>query len=349
MAWQREPDRRGSRPRSAFALACVVALGSLPGCAAFKQTSKEVTIREPGARTLGQPQPAQPEAMRDLEFAWLSEAAYQKTAAGQKALAADKQAVDQAKSEALPPAPAVPGSSDCPDSEQALRTAGWQRWSGFPDDGLLDKIKKSHLRIEVWTRVEPPSVAVAFGGTVFNNENDWLSNLRWFLPKWFLAGHPDEYSATVQEFGPAFVEEFKRRAASTDAQWTFLKHATLYSTGHSLGGGLAQQFAYALPVDDGVPRVTKVYAFDPSPVTGFYSVDTDVRDVNRQSLQIDRIYERGEILALVRSLTSFFVAPSPAAPTIRGVRYSLFPSANPISGHSMSTLACKLYAASQQP
>ena len=349
MAWQRENNAGDGWLRSIFALAGALAFGSLTGCAAFQQTSKEVTIREPGARTLGQPQPVQPEAMRDLEFAWLSDAAYQKTAAGQKALADDKAAIAQAQAQASPPAAPVPGSSGCPDSEQALRAAGWQRWDGFPDDGLLEKIKKSHLRIEVWTRNDPPAVAVAFGGTVFNNGNDWLSNLRWFPPSWFVAGHPDEYSETVQEFGPAFVAEFKRRAGSADEQWAFLKHATLYSTGHSLGGGLAQQFAYALPLDDSMPRVAKVYAFDPSPVTGFYSVDAAVRDVNRQGLQIDRIYERGEILALVRSFTSFFVAPSAEAPAIRGVRYSLFPTANPISGHSMSTLACKLYSASRQP
>lgn len=349
MAWRQTGKSSGSGPRTIFALASTSALAVLGGCAAIHQTSQEVTIREPGSRMLGPPQPVQPEARRDLEFAWLSETAYQKTAAGQKALAKDNEALASAGAASAPAAAAVPGKSGCPDSEQSLQTAGWQPWSGFPDDGLLEKIKRYHLRIEVWTRAEPAAVAVAFGGTVFNNENDWLSNLRWFLPKWFLAGHPDEYSETVQQFGPAFVAEFKRRAESGDPDWAFLKHATLYSTGHSLGGGLAQQFAYALPLDAGVPRVSKVFAFDPSPVTGFYSVEPAIRDVNRQALAIDRIYERGEILAIVRSLTSFFVQPSTSAPAIRGVRYSLFPSANPISGHSMSTLACKLHDAAQAP
>ena len=182
-------------------------------------------------------------------------------------------------------------------------------------------------------------------GTVFNNENDWAANLRWFLPKWFLAGHPDEYSETVQTFAPAFVEEFKTKLRTGGSDWAFLKNATIYSTGHSLGGGLAQQFAYALPVDDAVQRVTHVVAFDPSPVTGYFSVEQSVRENNQKTLFIDRIYERGEILAIVRSLTSAAVMPSEAQPTIRGVRFSLFYPANPIAGHSMSELACKLYEA----
>lgn len=121
--------------------------------------------------------------------------------------------------------------------------------------------------------------------------------------------------------------------------------ATLYSTGHSLGGGLAQQFAYALPDMQGVPRIQQVYAFDPSPVTGFFSVEKRLRDTNRKGLEIDRIYERGEILAIARSLTSLFWKPSAKAPAIRGVRYNLFYTCNPVAGHSMKMLAGKLEAA----
>jgi hypothetical protein len=88
-----------------------------------------------------------------------------------------------------------------------------------------------------------------------------------------------------------------------------------------------------------------VFAFDPSPVTGYYSVEKAIREHNRKTLSIDRIYERGEILAIVRSLTSVVVMPSETSPTIRGVRFSLFYPANPIAGHSMSELACRLNTA----
>jgi hypothetical protein len=301
----------------------------LPGCASFRQTASDVTIREPGERFLGAPRPAEAEAKTDREFAWLAEAAYGRTPAGRHARARHAERVAAATLE-----------TPCPGAEAALARSGWQRWPGFPDDGVLKRIERYHLRIEVWQRRDPPAVAVAFGGTVIDNGNDWKANLRWFLP-----GHRDEYSETVQEFAPAFVAEFKRRAGSGDPQWAFLKGAALYATGHSLGGGLAQQFAYALPLDDGVPRVSRVYAFDPSPVTGFFSVDPKTREPNSKSLSIDRVYERGEALAAVRSLTSLFVAPSASEPTIRGVRYALFYPADPISGHSMTELACRLDSA----
>lgn len=316
-------------------------VGGLPGCAALRQTSADVVVRTPGSRFLGPPQPAAPEAKLDLQFAWLSEAAYGNTTAGLKEKAETSSSSGELSGTGKP----LGRAAGCPESQASLFAAGWKPWPGFPDDGLLQRIEKYHLRVEVWTRQQPPAVAVAFGGTVFNNQNDWAANLRWFLPKWFLAGHPDEYSETVQIFAPAFVDEFKSKLRSGTSDWAFLKDATIFSTGHSLGGGLAQQFAYALPVDDAVQRVAHVFAFDPSPVTGYFSVEQSIREHNQKTLFIARIYERGEILAIVRSLTSVLVVPSESEPTIRGVRFSLFYPANPIAGHSMSQLACKLHEA----
>ncbi len=123
-----------------------------------------------------------------------------------------------------------------------------------------------------------------------------------------------------------------------------MSKAKLFATGHSLGGGLAQQFAYSLPLTPTVPRVHTVYAFDPSPVTGFYSVPVLLRDKNKWDLFIDRIYERGEILALVRSLTSLIYKPSRRHATIRGVRYSLFHNWNPIADHSIFQMAAETRA-----
>jgi hypothetical protein len=56
-----------------------------------------------------------------------------------------------------------------------------------------------------------------------------------------------------------------------------------------------------------------------------------------------RIYERAEILELLRSLENFIYPPSAAAPAIRHVRYNLFYTHNPITGHSIKDLACGLY------
>lgn len=122
----------------------------------------------------------------------------------------------------------------------------------------------------MWENKEKSAVAVAFGGTVFTSGKDWTSNFRWFIP-W----HKDEYSMIVSGFGPDFVRALATRIDTGDANNR--KHVKLYATGHSLGGGLAEQFAYALPPAPGVPKVSEVYAFDPSPVTGFYSVDRATR------------------------------------------------------------------------
>jgi hypothetical protein len=295
--------------------ALTVNLLLLCSCAALHQTRTEVFTREPGHRLLEGPKPADVEVQKDWQFASMSEAAYRRVQS-------------------------LKDITACEDPNSVLAHAGWTRWHNFPDDGLAHQIKQSNLRVEVWGRKEPPSVTVAFGGTIFSSGKDWRSNFRWFIPF-----HVDEYTDVVKVFGPAFVAEFVRRAK--EPEWAYLENATIYATGHSLGGGLAQQFAYALPADPSVPRVTQVYAFDPSPVTGFYSIDSRTRNINIRGLKIDRIYERGEILATVRFLTSIlFYAPSAINPGIRAVRYSLFDS-NPMSGHSMAQLACELQTAAQ--
>ncbi len=294
-------------------------IAPLLGCATLWQGADTVAIREPGERVLGVPTAIKPEASKHWEFAWLSEAAYRNVKGGEARAADDKTA--------------------CGTADEVLGKHGWTRWEKFPDDGLLKEISDSGLRVEVWEKREPAMVVVAFGGTIFTSGKDWRSNLRWFIPE-----HHDEYTDIVERFGPAFIGEYQTRMRAPGGQ--HLKGAVIASTGHSLGGGLAQQFAYALPINDVGLRVDTVYAFDPSPVTGYYSVPADLRERNQRSLSIDRIYERGEILAILRSITSLFVTPSAVDPKIRGVRYAVFYPALPITGHSMPQLACKLQAAS---
>jgi len=296
----------------------------IPLLRALGQRASQAAIREPGDRFLSSPRAIIPYAKEHWEFAWLSVAAYQETRAGQKHAARMKAAT------------AATAAAATADPEQALADAGWMRWDQFPDDGLLSHIKETHLRVQVWERQEPPAVAVTFGGTVFNNDADWRANLRWFT-----YGNHDEYTDVVQTFAPAFALELRRRAQAMDG--ARLSRLELFATGHSLGGGLAQQFAYSLP-QDSVKRVKQVYAFDPSPVTGFYSVRKQLRDENKTGLAIDRIYERGEILAIARSLTSLIHRPSAKNAQIRGVRYKLFRAWNSIAAHSIEELAAKLDA-----
>jgi len=299
---------------SVLALLTYLRVSSRP---AFRQNSKEVVIMEPGERVLGAPQPVGPEARKDLQFAWLSQSAYEKAMADKSRETSAASGVDT-----------------------ALRSLGWAPWTDFPDDGLQQEITKSHLRVQVWTNPSCRAVAVAFGGTVLESGKDWRSNFRWFIPY-----HDDEYTEIVQRFAPAFAEEFLKR--EEQPQWAFLRQASIYATGHSLGGGLAQQFAYSLPKDPPGPHVTQVFAFDPSPVTGYYSVKEDIRQYNERDLKIDRIYERSEILAILRSFTNFVYKPSAANPSIRHVRYSLFRTRNPFASHSIEQLARQLEAAAR--
>jgi hypothetical protein len=270
---------------------------------AYNQNDTQVAIREPGHHVLSDPVCLCKEGTEDLPFALLSEAAY------------------QTKSDVKQPPTAYAG----------LRAMGWEIWPDSTDEEFLTEIRKVHLRVEVWYHETDKKVAVTFGGTVFTNWADWRANLRWFIP-----ADNDEYSAVAKAFAKYFVKAFPVQTG----RWN-PKDVCLYSTGHSLGGGLAQQFAYALPYDwkepfKSVPRVKKVYAFDPSPVTGYYSVNRRLRKHNSKGLYIDRIYERREILAYLRSIMNFIYPPSAENPSIRQLRYNLFPTRNPFAGHSVS-------------
>ena len=205
--------RHERRRRLIYLLLLVAAVLLLPSICfrlingpAYKQRSDEVVIREAGARFLGSPQPVAQEARTDLDFAWLSESAYQR--------------IPNSKER---------DSNSCQNPDTILGNAGWSRWPNFPDETLLENISRSHLRVEVWKNQSLAAVAVAFGGTVFKSGKDWKSNLRWFIPR-----HNDEYTEIVSEFGPAFVREFVQR--KQEPEWDFLNHAKIYATGHSLGG-----------------------------------------------------------------------------------------------------------------
>lgn len=281
---------------------------------AYCQKPDEIVERAPGERVLGPPKNALPEAKLDLDFALLSQAAYDETPHGLKS---------QKQEDARTP-------------ETDLATRGWSVWTHlYQNTKLTEKLQSAHLRVQVWVNQSKNAVAVTFGGTVVGNDKDWISNLRWFIPF-----HEDEYTETVQVFNPAFAEEFVNgiREKMPDPRTVIL-----CSTGHSLGGGLAQQFAYSLPLCPEVPRVAKVYAFDPSPVTGYFSVNSKVRGANKTGLLIDRIYERGEILAYLRSITNFVHTPPAKNAEIRQIRYNLFYTVNPFKGHSISELAAQLW------
>jgi hypothetical protein len=286
----------------------------------FLQAHNTVAIREKGNLRLSPPRPNGHEANDDLPFAQLSAAAYE--------------ALLKAKDDGTDP----PRSN----ADIGLINEGWNRWKNFPLPADQDKFRKYNLRVEVWDNRSLNEVVVTFGGTDPTKLADWFANFRWFIPH-----HPDEYTQVVTGFQPLFAKEYQRLLTNPDH--AFLANAKLCATGHSLGGGLAQEFAYSIPKVAGVPRVTKVYAFDPSPVTGYYSVESDLRDSNKQSLAIDRIYQRREILAILRSFVNLIHRPSAEAPVVREVRYALFTGWNPVHRHSISELSDCLAKAAVPP
>jgi hypothetical protein len=172
------------------------------------------------------------------------------------------------------------------------------------------------LQLQVWRRGCGEAV-VAFRGTDRRDIGDWISNLHWILGRYFY----DQYYEVRDR-----ISEIVDRAS----RGCHLRHVT--ATGHSLGGGLAQLAGYA------DRRIDYVYAFDPSPVTGYFSVPWEQKKPSVRILGTDRIYQAGEILSLPRYLTSgFFPTPS-CRPRARIVRFATIPEPSLLERHRITLL-----------
>jgi dienelactone hydrolase len=191
----------------------------------------------------------------------------------------------------------------------------------------------SGLEFHVWRRMDKGcrEVVIAFRGTDRNDLGDWQSNFRWLRrlePKF------DEYDQ-VRTHMQQIIERIESEGCRGP-------NVTVATTGHSLGGGLAQQAAYANP------RVRYVYAFDPSPVTGFFDVSALQRDENIVGLGIDRAYEEGEILSLPRHIIEDQFLPPACNPRIRHIRFNLF-TGGPLAQHRMDELVEDMRLSAHEP
>ena len=320
------------------AIALVVMLLAA-GCASFQQASDTVRVRQPGNRTYDAPVNVAESAKALSQYAVLSENAYFGSWKKQR----DVETPQEARTYEPPPATQETYDRLCAPGETGpLPLSGWRMWDNFPSPGLIGEALRVGLYVEVWEKVgaTPPVIAVVFRGTEFTSLKDWISNLRWFLR--FVPWYEDQYSVVSRRVGKEVVNRLA--SGNTDP-------FQLVAVGHSLGGGLAQHLAYSLPPgpeDRRVPRVSSVYAFDPSPVTGWFSVERALRETNAAELRIDRVFEHGEILAYARLLLSYVNPPSAAHPSVREIRYNFVQSLNPFSSHSMRLLACALVHASGQ-
>ena len=258
----------------------------LSGCASMDQKQSDVYRREAGGKL--EPWKTVREASEiHWPYAWSAVASYQDS--------------DDPKRKPLET------SSTCPEPHAFLTQRGWVQWMELPSlkpragEAYADAaqaMRDVHLRAEVWSNATTRQVVVAFGGTAGSSWDDWKANLRWVLA---LFDPKDEYTVLTDTFVPTFVHEYQRR--ESEPEWAWLKDARIISTGHSLGGGLSQRFAYSLPAKSGIPTVKEVYAFDPSPVSGKRNSPDFTEQA--QGLTIYSIYNRGEILASLRSLVHF--------------------------------------------
>ena len=303
----------------------------LTGCTSMSQETDVALIREPGKRTYNDVPEKVAESAKTLwEYAVLSDNVYLDASLAKIAEAEQDKACSLVR-------------------DRRLDLVGWEKWPDVPSPSLTKEAGEVDLELEIWEkRSSPAIIAVAFRGTEFESSGDWRANLRWFFR--FIPGFRDQYMVVSEKVGAEVLQKVKREQ---DVGSTKYSDVRIVSTGHSLGGGLAQHLAYSFPAiktSDGklMPRVSAVYGFDPSPVTGWFSVPSELRQANAQGLHIDRVFEHGEILAYIRLVLRYVNPPSAKDPSIREIRYNFVPSINPFSSHSMRLIACELIRANGQ-
>lgn len=338
-----------SKPKTGL-LAALSSLLTFFGCASFSQDADQVLIRDPKIGHYSEPSPAEITAGIHWEFAAMSENAYQEgrasAAAKRKEFQRTLKYTDAFSKEAFDAA--------CRDETLAIPLQSWKKWD-FPSPALQSRMLREGMYLEVLERdADTHTIVVVFEGTNFLELPDWKANLRWFLR--FIPGFKDQYTLAAKDVAAEFHSEItsriNRHELTSQGGQLFSssgRPTRIIATGHSLGGGLAQHFAYAFkqePVDSQGPKVSEVFAFDPSPVTGWFSVSVPPRTYNATDLIVNRMFEHGEVLAYIRLLTSR-LAVSSENPAIWEYRYDFNRNANIIKNHSMRRLACGLANAAQ--
>lgn len=204
--------------------------------------------------------------------------------------------------------------------------SGWYRWRGTGAAIACDDV--DGLAYETYVHVRPgpepfdtriDEAVLAFRGTEndtwFEFLHDWSSNFAAFFGL-----EPREY---------LLAQERTRNIVA--ALTVKNKQLPIYATGHSLGGGLAQQAGYLSA------GVTAVYAFDPTPVTNWGQLKLK-KAIEQEDPKIYRVYHWHEGLAYLRNVTSRFNTRRFG----RSDYEFFFQKVDPVAMHEMGILACHL-------
>lgn len=166
-------------------------------------------------------------------------------------------------------------------------------WQPFPFTDTLATPARQHrlggMVYDVWVQQRPgarPLAVLVFRGTNYLEFADWVANTR-PVTNW-----------------PALWDQYEQARALTPAVVARLDaayggRARIMAAGHSLGGGLAQHAGYTCP------RIEKVFAFNSSPLTGYFDLAKKERLFHGSQRRTFLVYESYEVLALFRAVPSY--------------------------------------------
>ena len=211
---------------------------------------------------------------------------------------------------------------DAEHSDDRIMTE-WEEMEALYDDEI-GNVSDNKLGMEVWKSDQHKLIAIVFRGTV-KGVNSWFANFHWLL-------HYLPVNNQYHEIQPLIPKIISRLDGWLEQGYEVI------STGHSLGGGLAQHANYLHPA------IVRSYVFNSTPVTGWREIKRQQRDINVENRLIYRMFERGEILQYLRfviKIADLFDPRPNLNPMIIEHRLDLTKT-GVIASHSIASLACGL-------